>query len=873
MSHRIPFLSSKPVIPLFAFCLITGTVSAGTYSGGSGTAGDPYKIATTDDLIELSTTPGDWGGYFEQTANIAFDADETQVDWDGDGTLEQGAGADDTFGFSPVGNSSTKFSGHFNGNGYTIQNLYINRSSSSYIGLFGYTDNATVRRTGLTEADVSGSYYVGGLIGRSQNDTVCQQSFCIGSVTGDYAGGLIGRCYDTRIENSYSRGQVTGDYSSTGGLVGNLGYDSTVFNCYSTAIVIAEDERYKGGLVASNSGVVTASYWDIQTSGTESGEGGVGKITSEMTFAGTYLAGGWDFADETNNGDAGIWSIHEADNDGYPTLTWQGNGNDLPFFRPSLDGVSHLARTTVQAGGTVHEVISGGTVNTRGVCWNTSGYPEVTDSKTTDGTGTGAFSSAITGLSATTTYYLRAYVTDTEGTSYSAQISFTTPPFAGAGTETSPYAIATLDDLRFLSQQPDFWDKHFVQTADIDASATRYWDDSDDNGDGDPYNDPNDSNSSGDNEGFSPIGYYDTSSPLPFSGTYDGQDFSIDGLSIDRRLDQGNNGPGGLFGYAENATFANLGLTSADIYAEGDAGALVAYSQDTSINNCYATGTIICEVVGGVGGLIGRNLSSEVTACYANATVKGVSRNGSTYWDIGGLIGNNQESIISDCYTEGQVRGKEYYYPDPDTYYSETLGIGDAGGLIGSDRDSVIANSYSHAAVSAADDGIGGLIGNSSGSSVFNCHSTGSVTGSYDEYDDAADTIGGFIGSCTGGTIISDCYASGDVTAHGQSVGGFVGNLNYTVIENSYSLGKVTGYSPPSGATAENYGGFVGRVTGNGDGRGNIHNCYARGDVDVISSVTRYGGFGGWNYRELLCNRQRGAGYGSTEQGLSRGKL
>ncbi len=61
----------------------------------------------------------------------------------------------------------------------------------------------------------------------------------------------------------------------------------------------------------------------------------------------------------------------------------------------------------------------------RGVCWSTSESPTTADSKTTDGTGTGEFTSSITGLTAGTTYYVRAYATNAVGTSYGSQVSFT----------------------------------------------------------------------------------------------------------------------------------------------------------------------------------------------------------------------------------------------------------------------------------------------------------------------------------------------------------------------------------------------------------------------------------------------------------------
>ena len=67
------------------------------------------------------------------------------------------------------------------------------------------------------------------------------------------------------------------------------------------------------------------------------------------------------------------------------------------------------------------------TVTARGVCWSTSHNPTVSNSHTTDGSGTGSFTSSITGLSQNTTYYVRAYATNSVGTAYGNEVSFTTP--------------------------------------------------------------------------------------------------------------------------------------------------------------------------------------------------------------------------------------------------------------------------------------------------------------------------------------------------------------------------------------------------------------------------------------------------------------
>ena len=68
----------------------------------------------------------------------------------------------------------------------------------------------------------------------------------------------------------------------------------------------------------------------------------------------------------------------------------------------------------------------GAEVTARGVCWSTSENPTITDCHTTDGSGTGSYTSNMTGLSARTVYYVRAYATNSEGTSYGSRKSFTT---------------------------------------------------------------------------------------------------------------------------------------------------------------------------------------------------------------------------------------------------------------------------------------------------------------------------------------------------------------------------------------------------------------------------------------------------------------
>jgi hypothetical protein len=87
--------------------------------------------------------------------------------------------------------------------------------------------------------------------------------------------------------------------------------------------------------------------------------------------------------------------------------------------------VTDITQTTATGGGNVTSD-GGANVTARGVCWGTNHNPTVNSSHTTNGTGTGSFTSIITGLTANTTYYVRAYATNSAGTAYGAEVSFTT---------------------------------------------------------------------------------------------------------------------------------------------------------------------------------------------------------------------------------------------------------------------------------------------------------------------------------------------------------------------------------------------------------------------------------------------------------------
>jgi uncharacterized protein (TIGR02145 family) len=108
-------------------------------------------------------------------------------------------------------------------------------------------------------------------------------------------------------------------------------------------------------------------------------------------------------------------------------------GEDIPFTTlpnaslPVLTtvAISNIGQTTASSGGSISSAGSG-TVTARGVCWSTSRNPGVRDDRTSDGMGTGNFRSEISGLTPGTPYYVRAYATNSTGTGYGNELTFTT---------------------------------------------------------------------------------------------------------------------------------------------------------------------------------------------------------------------------------------------------------------------------------------------------------------------------------------------------------------------------------------------------------------------------------------------------------------
>jgi len=341
-------LQSRWAIPvLIAVCVVPAQAK---YSGGAGEPNDPYQIATAADLIALGETPEDYDKHFILTADIDLDPnvppgkvfDRAVIAPDVDDTAYAFQG--------------TPFTGLFDGNGHRI--LHVTIRGDGYLGLFGYiggTATDKVKDLGVVDGDVQGSHSIGGLVGHIQGGSVTQchstgvvsGAYYVGGLVGSIEGGSVTQCCSTAVVSTtghdvgglvglvgygYNGGSVTQSYSTgvvsgtyyVGGLVG-LSWSGKVIRCYSTGLVSGIGGGWSssvGGLVGHNrDSIVTACFWDTQTSGQVTSAGGMWRTTAQMQTAGTFLDAGWDFVDETVNGTEDIWWINEGKD--YPKLSWQ----------------------------------------------------------------------------------------------------------------------------------------------------------------------------------------------------------------------------------------------------------------------------------------------------------------------------------------------------------------------------------------------------------------------------------------------------------------------------------------------------------------------------------------------------------------------
>ncbi|MCL2072549.1 MAG: putative Ig domain-containing protein [Marinilabiliaceae bacterium] len=212
---------------------------------------------------------------------------------------------------------------------------------------------------------------------------------------------------------------------------------------------------------------------------------------------------------------------------------------------------------------------------------------------------------------------------------------------SGNGTATDPYIITTPAQLAQLAtyvnaDNEDFNSKHYKLGNDLDLSDYQQ------------------------GEGWIPIGTYASPDNGVFKGVFDGDNHKISGLKINTNYTSYI----GLFGYVYGGTIKNLGIENADIVRNSTptmayAGIFAAVISNSTISNCYSTGTISAISISirntRVGGIVGEMNNSSISNSFSIATV---NASASYYADAGGIVGYiglNSYSFISNCYSAGAI--------------------------------------------------------------------------------------------------------------------------------------------------------------------------------------------------------------------------
>lgn len=316
----------------FSIDITCHLANGGSLPSGSGTAPDPYLIATFDNLQWIAQNPGSWDKHFKQTADI--DASITS-----DACFNYGSG------WSPIGILGQPFQGTYDGDYHTISNLFINKPSQSRVGFFGATgSNAQINRLSLINAQVTGGNRTGLMVGDLRG-TVFQSS-ASGTVNGgDFTGGFAGiiesglpvsQCFanatvtatgsaggfsgyaHAMFSDCYAVGTLNINGNQSGGFLGAI-FDGEVVRSYAAMNANVISSGWTGGFVAALVGppsVFADNFFDIDIFSPTVSFGATPKITQDMTTQSTFTSAGWDFT-------LPIWKMITANNSGYPYLNWQ----------------------------------------------------------------------------------------------------------------------------------------------------------------------------------------------------------------------------------------------------------------------------------------------------------------------------------------------------------------------------------------------------------------------------------------------------------------------------------------------------------------------------------------------------------------------
>ncbi|MDS0526067.1 fibronectin type III domain-containing protein [Clostridium sp. SHJSY1] len=733
-----PYLKNMPKPDEVSNGLPTGEVK-----GGKGTVEDPYIITTVQQLENIQC---DLGANYKLGNNI----DLKGINW------------------TPIGtNSNVQFTGTFDGNGYTIENLTTNRLGNDVTGLFGYVNGGDIKNVKLTGVNIIGRNYTGALAGNVTGTSIIDNCSSDGTIIAyGNTGGLVGLGNGLTISNSNSSVKITivdgiglkGEVVSgdnVGDLIGNL--TGNVINSYATGDVISKAGNNTGGLVGYIVGNITKCYTTNNVNSNGNNVGGLAGCI-QGTIDQSYATGSVTTIGSYAGGLAGVTNS--------TTNVIQNSFNTVSVCGSSyVGGIQGNGTTAIKYCYSAGKILSSGTY-----IGGITGNGGTLTSSYYDGMASGFAPQNANDISRLTAEmecqgnfknweFVNTWGID-EGKSYPYLKSITKPDSVtvvskynpiGKGTQDNPYIITNVDELVNIKYDLA---AYYKLGRDIDLSGISW----------------------------TPIG----NSNAQFTGTFDGDGYSIKNLSMDNSGVNVN----GLFGYIKGATIKNVVMKDTNILGGDYVGALVANVAGTStIDGCLA---IDGTVSGGsyVGGLVGCGAALNISNSSSTVTVIGKSDN------IGGLVGNLAGNI-TNCYTIGDVTsdgnnvggiagniagGITGSYANGNVTSNTANNVGGLAGAL----QGPIVQSYSTGTISGVNN-VGGLVGSSTSSTVQDSFNIGNVIGT--------NLIGGIQG--TGNAKITNCYSAGKVTGTGANIGGITSSTA-SIITKCYFDSTASGIKAPA---------------------------------------------------------------------------
>jgi hypothetical protein len=774
------------IICFFVFLPKIHAQTATAPSTGTGTSSNPYQIATLDNLYWIYANTSEWNKHYIQTADINASATST---WNS------------STGWMPIGNTTTKFTGTYNGQGFEISGLRINRTGSDYQGLFGDVSNAILINIKLTSANIAGRSFVGGIAGRAlltyinrceiNSSTISGTTDFVGGWVGDHTyttdsilirnqtisltisgrnviGGVFGRTASAIFfENVNRNGNTTGTGTHAGGLIGHASYSAATYspqyNACSNTGTISTSGSFVGGLVG------------LIAKGTIIGCSNSGNITS--TGAG-YVGG---FVGQGLN-----LYINRCTN---TATTIRGNLGASGSYIGSWVG-DHTYSDSIYLVGFTNASTVQGYSHAGGFFGRTSAPIFFTDCHNTGGitlSGANSVSSYAGGLVGQSTYNQSTYRSTYINCSNIGAIN-TQGGFAGGlvGGLLKGYMIGCVNSGNvissgngyvggFVGQGLNLYINRCTNTAttirgNLGASGSYIGSWVGDHTYSDSINLVGFTNAST-VQGYSHAGGFfgQTNAPIFFTDCHNTGGITLSGANS---VSSYAGGLVGNFAYPANGSFlpmikdcSNAGAISAQ---GGLAGGLAGGVAKGYMIGCSNSGNVISSDGGYVGGFVGQGLNLYINNCTNTAsTIRGVQ--GNTGFFIGSWIGNHT--------------------------YSDSIH------LVGFTNASTIQG-YSHA---------GGFFGQTNAPIFFtDCHNTGGITlsGSSSVSYYAGGLVGNFAYPANGSFLpmIKDCSNAGAISAQGGLAGGLAGGV---------AKGYMIGCSN-SGNVISSDGGYVGGFVGQG---------------------------------------------------------